>query len=310
MDQRTLASLEGQKRGDSAGAERLARTQWVRGRYSVLPLILGGVVACRGADEPSEETTGLSQPMHVIYDHNKSDSGLPIGDPFFSSAGFAGAMRWNNNGTSAQDPAACRNCSVTGVSPTPPSPPDDLGPGLRGHEKSRKDNQSLDATFGASATATSDLHTYADSLWDFGTSLSGGPAGGLKRLMRQARTPARAAFNKTGAGSYGSKFLESAQKIKELIEAFTPAAGHVQINTGSTPKYWSIAFKPIQSKFKSSITTTGPGGLVTTHYNPQPQDLAEVRLRGARSYCAMRECSRKQRSMDRLPEEHGEVHRR
>jgi hypothetical protein len=191
----------------------------------------------------------------------------------------AGADAINNAGTGDNDPNACRGCSLTYAT--------DLASDLRGQEQSRK----LDAAVsGTPGKAGDDLTNYANTLWSYGTN------GGLKGMMENAAPDVDAAMH----GSYASDLFNTVDTIKDLLNRFGVDTG--LIVTKPDPKNWAIAFKPIQARvligqYKCPGGTCLPSQLVYHNYYPQPLVLAETRARAARSYCAMRQAAREQRSL-------------
>ena len=179
----------------------------------------------------------------------------------------AGAGTWTRPPatTADSDPTACRDCSFS-LGGT------DLGgTAARGHEK----NESLE--------------TYAQGLRNLGVSKTGQPAG-LKSLMLLAGQNRSSVHDASYASDLDDTFNEIAYWLRKW-----PGVSHdaVQVRQGSSTT-WHRSYTPIKTRAKVSEYFTpvwNNANSILHTYNTQPLPLSEARFRGARSYCAMRECA-------------------
>jgi hypothetical protein len=115
---------------------------------------------------------------------------------------------------------------------------------------------------------------YAASLW------SHGGTGSLSSTFSASIPTARAAFD----AGYASNLSSTIGTFETLLKQWPNVDPNTIVTQKPAPQEWFRAFKPIQTRSRNS----------TSFASKHPLSLEELRHRGARSYCAMRETARQQ----------------
>ena len=253
----------------------------------------GAVAAgCSARSVGPEQVQQQNAPLVFEFFPNQ----LPFtwGSPF--GAPTAGSGVWPFAAGPPASPFVCRECTFTGVLDSA---------NLSCTSGCIDDHIALKTTVTSAVQVPSTLASYTGGLFGFGTNTSTNAAEGLDTLVQRAITDHAVPQLSSDApwlNDLADDVINGENGVCALLSGWVtenaPNANfNCTVNLFGDPQSWIVAYEPNQWRFLGAqlISPPAPPAPPATAqfigYHPYPVAFFEARMRGARSFCAMREAA-------------------